>query len=105
MDYLAHLLVVVLIYASLTVSLDLMIGHTGILTFGHASFYGIGAYATAILTVYAGLYWFSAMVLAFVVGALAAGRGQRLEDMGAAALDSLWQEAKLLLSTPAPDRS
>ena len=72
MDYLAHLLVVVLIYASLTVSLDLMIGHTGILTFGHASFYGIGAYATAILTVYAGLDWFSAMVLAFVVGALAA---------------------------------
>ncbi len=72
MDYLSHLLVVVLIYASLTVSLDLMIGHTGILTFGHASFYGVGAYATAILTVYAGLDWFSAMALAFVAGALAA---------------------------------
>jgi len=40
-----------------------------------------------------------------VVGALAAGRGQRLEDLEAAALDSLSQEAKLLLSTPAPDRS
>ena len=40
-----------------------------------------------------------------VVGALAADRGQRLEDMSAEALDSLWQEAKLLLSTPAPDRT
>ena len=69
MDYFLHLFIMVLIYASLTVSLDLMIGHTGILSFGHASFFGVGAYATAILTVYAGLDWFSAMLLAFVIGA------------------------------------
>ena len=40
----------------------------GILTFAHASFYGVGAYATAILTVYAGLNWFPAMLLAFAIG-------------------------------------
>ena len=68
MDYLLHLLVMVLIYATLVVSLDLQIGHSGILTFAHASFYGIGAYATAILTVYAGLNWLPAMILAFVIG-------------------------------------
>ena len=72
MDYLLHLVVMVLIFASLTASLDLMIGHAGILSFAHASFYGVGAYATAILTVYAGLDWFPAMILAFVIGALAA---------------------------------
>jgi branched-chain amino acid transport system permease protein len=70
MDYALHLLVMVLIYATLVVSLDLQIGHSGILTFAHASFYGVGAYATAILTVYAGLNWFPAMVLAFVAGGL-----------------------------------
>ena len=68
MDYLLHLLVMVLIYATLVVSLDLQIGHSGILTFAHASFYGIGAYATAILTVYAGLNWLPAMILALPVG-------------------------------------
>ena len=72
MDYALHLLVMVLIYGSLVVSLDFMIGHAGILSFGHASFYGIGAYATAILTVYAGVDWFPAMILAFAIGGLAA---------------------------------
>ena len=68
MDYALHLLVMVMIYATLVVSLDLQIGHSGILTFAHASFYGVGAYATAILTVYAGLNWFPAMLLAFAIG-------------------------------------
>jgi ABC-type branched-subunit amino acid transport system permease subunit len=72
MDYVLHLIVMVLIYSSLVVSLDLMIGHTGILSFAHASFYGIGAYATAILTVYAGINWLPAMMLAFVVGGVIA---------------------------------
>ena len=69
MDYTLHLVVLVLIYASLVVSLDLLIGHTGILSFGHAAFYGIGAYATAALTVYAGWDWFSAMVAAMAIAA------------------------------------
>jgi ABC-type branched-subunit amino acid transport system permease subunit len=69
MDYLFHLTIIILIYSIMTVSLDLMIGHTGILSFGHAAFYGIGAYATAILTVYAGWDWFPAMIAAVAVAA------------------------------------
>ena len=38
MDYLLHLMVVILIYSIMTVSLDLLIGHTGILSFAHAAF-------------------------------------------------------------------
>ena len=72
MDYAQHLLIVILLYAALTVSLDLLIGHTGILSFGHAALYGIGGYATAILTVYVGWDWLPAMVAAILVGAATA---------------------------------
>ncbi len=72
MDYALHLLIVICIYVSLTVSLDLLIGHTGILSFGHAAFFGIGAYTTAILTVYAGWGWFPSMLAAFGVGLVVA---------------------------------
>ena len=63
MDYIYHLAIIILIYAVMTVSLDLLIGHAGILSMGHTAFYGIGAYATAILTAYAGWDWFPAMVV------------------------------------------
>jgi branched-chain amino acid transport system permease protein len=72
MDYAYHLVIIVLLYVALTISLDLLIGHTGILSFGHAAFYGIGAYATAILTVTAGWHWLPAMLAATLVGVLAA---------------------------------
>lgn len=38
-----------LIYALLAVTVDLLWGFTGILTFGQAAFFGVGAYATAIV--------------------------------------------------------
>ena len=38
------------IWAILTVSLNLVVGFTGLLSVGHVAFFGIGAYATAILT-------------------------------------------------------
>jgi branched-chain amino acid transport system permease protein len=41
-------LIVVYIMAVLAMSYDLLIGYTGILTFGHAAFFGGGAYATAL---------------------------------------------------------
>ena len=38
------------IWAILTVSLNLIVGYTGLLSVGHVGFFGIGAYAMAILT-------------------------------------------------------
>ena len=38
------------IWAILAVSLNLVVGYTGLLSVGHIGFFGIGAYATAILT-------------------------------------------------------
>lgn len=39
----------IFIFAILAMSYDLLLGYTGIVSFGHAMFFGIGAYATAIL--------------------------------------------------------
>lgn len=55
-------------------SLNLLLGYTGLISIGHSAFYGIGAYTTAILVSRYG--WspfqtmFVAFVFAFVVGAL-----------------------------------
>lgn len=40
------------VFALLALSLDLFWGRTGILSFGHAAFFGLGAYGMAITTVY-----------------------------------------------------
>jgi branched-chain amino acid transport system permease protein len=69
MDYLLHVATVILLYAGVVASLNLLIGHAGILSFAHASFYGIGAYVTAMLTVYAGWDWLPAAAAAVVATA------------------------------------
>jgi branched-chain amino acid transport system permease protein len=47
--YLLFLLTLLLIYAALAASLNLVFGWTGLLAVSHASFMGVGAYATALL--------------------------------------------------------
>jgi len=51
MDYFLHVLVLVGIYTALAASLDLVAGHAGLLSLAHAGFYGVGAYASAVVTV------------------------------------------------------
>jgi len=38
-----------LLFGAVAMSLDLLMGYTGLVSFGHAAFFGIGAYATAVL--------------------------------------------------------
>ena len=38
-----------LLFGAVAMSLDLLMGYTGLVSFGHAAFFGLGAYATAIL--------------------------------------------------------
>lgn len=49
MEYLLHILILIGIYTILAVSLNLLVGFTGILSIAHAAFYGIGAYVAALL--------------------------------------------------------
>jgi len=51
MDYVLHIIVMVCIYATLAVALDLLAGQTGIVSVAHAAFYGLGAYTSALLAV------------------------------------------------------
>ena len=38
-----------LLFGAVAMSLDLLIGYTGLVSFGHAAYFGIGAYTTGIL--------------------------------------------------------
>jgi branched-chain amino acid transport system permease protein len=75
MDYLLHLLVVIGIYTILVVSLNLAWGYTGLLSFTHAAFAGVGAYGTALLLMRLRLGFVPALLLACL---LAAGLGALL---------------------------
>jgi len=47
--YILSILNVMVVYSILCLGLNLILGFTGLLSLGHAAFYGIGAYTTAIL--------------------------------------------------------
>lgn len=48
--YATHILILIGIYAMLTMSLNLTIGFAGLLNLGHIAFFGIGAYTSALLS-------------------------------------------------------
>lgn len=52
MNYLLHLLIYFCIYAISALSLNLVIGYCGLLTLAHASYFAVGAYAYAILSLH-----------------------------------------------------
>lgn len=69
MDYYLHIFVMSEIYAVLALSLALIVGFSGQVSMGHAAFYGIGAYVSALLSTKLGLsFW-----IAFWISGLAAG--------------------------------
>lgn len=49
MEYLLHILVIAGIYIILTLSLNLVVGYTGLAALGHAAFSAIGAYTSSLL--------------------------------------------------------
>lgn len=70
MDYLLHIGILIAIYGILAISLNLLVGYTGMLSLAHAAFFGIGAYTTAILTTQFGLNFFVALMISVVFAAL-----------------------------------
>lgn len=69
MEYILHILVVCGIYSILALSLNLIMGYTGLVNLGHAAFYAVGAYISALLTLQAGFPpW-----IGLIAGALGAG--------------------------------
>ena len=70
--YVLYLVSLALIYAIVAIGLGLLIGHTGQISLGHAGFFAIGAYASALLTLRLGLPFLAALLVA---GALTATIG------------------------------
>lgn len=81
-DYLIHLGIMISIYSMLIVSLNLAVGYTGLLNLGHTAFFGIGAYASALLSTNGFPLWLGvlgAAVIAGLVGIILAFPTSRLK--------------------------
>lgn len=69
-EYLLHIAVMVLFYAALATSLNLIVGYVGEFSLGHTAFLGIGAYAAALLSTKAGWPMWATVPMAAIIAAL-----------------------------------
>ena len=83
MEYLLHILIISGIYIILTLSLNLIVGFTGIPALGHGAFSCVGAYTSALLALRLGLSpWFGLLfgaIVASILGAVVAFPAIRLK--------------------------
>jgi branched-chain amino acid transport system permease protein len=70
--YQLHLLITSLIFAILASSLSLVVGYAGLLSLGHAAFFGIGAYTSALLYLRFDIPMWFGMPAAMAVAGIAA---------------------------------
>jgi branched-chain amino acid transport system permease protein len=72
-SYLITILITLAIYAMLAHSLNIITGHAGQISLGHAAFFGIGAYTSALLHTEAGFpFWLDVPAAAIIAGAVGA---------------------------------
>jgi len=68
-DYYIFLLNMIMVHVILAVGLNILVGYTGQISLGHAGFYAIGAYGTALLMMHLQLPFFVALVLSAFIAA------------------------------------
>jgi branched-chain amino acid transport system permease protein len=61
----------ILLFGLFAVGFNLLFGYTGLLSFGHAAFLGVGSYLTGIAMVHGGWPWWAAVVLGVVAAGVA----------------------------------
>lgn len=72
MEYLINLGILFCIYGVLALSLNMVVGMTGLLSLAHAAFYGIGAYVTAITMTSLGFNFFTSLLVGAVINIVVA---------------------------------
>ena len=72
MEYILHIIIIILLYVMLSQSLTLTAGYSGLISLAHAGFYGIGAYTSAILSVNYGLTFLVTLPIAMLLSGLIA---------------------------------
>lgn len=65
----------ILIFAVAAMSLDLLLGYTGLASFGHSAYFGLGAYAAALTAIHASDHLLITLGVAIAFSALAACAG------------------------------
>ncbi|MBP5399786.1 MAG: branched-chain amino acid ABC transporter permease [Alphaproteobacteria bacterium] len=70
MEYIINLAILFCIYGMLALSLNMVIGMSGLVSLAQAAFYGIGAYATAIGMTSLGMGFFSSILLGILINAI-----------------------------------
>ncbi|MFH0811873.1 MAG: branched-chain amino acid ABC transporter ATP-binding protein/permease [Pseudomonadota bacterium] len=84
MEYIIHIIILILIYAILVESLNLIMGYAGVLSMCHAIFSGIGAYTAALISIHLGYNFIVGMAAGFVlaafIGALLAVPSLKVRD-------------------------
>ncbi len=60
----------ILVFGLFAVGFNLLFGYTGLLSFGHAAFLGVGSYGTGIAMVHGGVPWLAAIPLGVAASAL-----------------------------------
>lgn len=69
--YILHLVILSLLYGVLSSSWNFICGYTGVFTFGHQGFFGIGAYTSALLAMKLGISpWFGILIAGVVASIL-----------------------------------
>jgi branched-chain amino acid transport system permease protein len=68
--YFMRIMIILYIYSILAVSLNLVMGLTGLLSISHAAFFGIGAYTSALLALKGGLSFWLCLPAAGLVSAI-----------------------------------
>lgn len=69
-QYVLRIMIMIGIYAMLAMGLNILTGYTGQVSLGHAAFYAIGAYVSALLATTLQLNFFIAMLAGVVVAAI-----------------------------------
>ena len=70
MEYFTHVLIIILIYAILGISLNLLMGYSGLMSLAHAAFFALGSYSLALLALNLGANFFAALIIGIIVSAL-----------------------------------
>ena len=68
--YFMHMAILIGIYLVLAVSLNLLLGYSGQLSLGHAAFFGVGAYASALLYLNLKVPMWGGMLLALIASGM-----------------------------------
>ena len=61
------MVILILLYATVGVSLNLLLGYTGLLSVGHAAFFGLGAFGSGLLAYYLHVNFFVGMLFGIII--------------------------------------